>query len=113
MAKSSLEMASRRTQKIKVAALQAARPPEPQADVCSFLFFELAKADFMEGFAQAAAPQRALLQKDERFRWTKECQQSFEHVKSLFSSDTILVYSHPQRTNRLETDPGPYGIAVT
>ena len=97
----------------KVAALQTAGPPKSAAEVRSFLFFAGANADFMEGFAQVTAPLRGLMKKDSEFRWTKECQQSFESVKALLSGDTVMAYFDPKRKTQLKTDAGPNGIAVT
>lgn len=48
----------------KVAALQAAGPPQSQAEVQSFLFFAGTNADFMEGFEQATAPLRGLIKRE-------------------------------------------------
>jgi len=45
----------------KVAALKAAGPPQSAAEVRSFLFFDGANTDFMQGFAQATALLRELL----------------------------------------------------
>ena len=50
-----------------VTALQAAGPPESQAEMRSFLFFAGANADFMEGFAQATAPLRGLIKEGVEF----------------------------------------------
>ena len=51
----------------KVEALQAAGPPQSQAEVRSFLFFAGANADFMEGFAQTTAPLRDLIKQGATF----------------------------------------------
>ena len=97
----------------KVAALQAAGPPQSQAEVRSFLFFAGANADFMEGFAQTTAPLRDLIKQGAPFHWTPECQRAFEQTKTLLSGDTVMAYFDPHRKTKLMTDAGPQGLAVT
>ena len=97
----------------KVAALQAAGPPQSQAEVRSFLFFARANADFMEGFAQITAPLRDLIKKEAPFQWTPECQRAFEQTKTLLLGDTVMAYFDPHRKTKLMTDAGPHGLAVT
>ena len=97
----------------KVAALQAAGPPESHAEVRSFLFFAGANADFMEGFAQVTAPLRELIKEGVEFQWTPEHQKAFEQVKAILTGDTVMAYFDPQRQTKLKTDAGPQGIAAT
>ena len=75
----------------KVAALQAAGPPQSQAEVRSFLFFAGANADFMEDFAQITAPLGDLIKQGAPFQWTPECHRAFEQTKTLLSGDTVMV----------------------
>jgi len=97
----------------KVAALKAAGPPQSAAEVRSFLFFAGANADFMEGFAQATALLRELLNVNAKFQWTPECQRSFEQVQEMLTDDTVMAYFDPRRKTRLKTDAGPGGMAAT
>ena len=87
--------------------------PQSVVEVRSFLFFAGANADFMEGFAQVTAPLRNLIKADAKFRWTPECQQSFEQVKAMLTEDTVRAYFDPQRKTRLKMDAGPDGMAAT
>ena len=97
----------------KVAALQAARPPQSQAEVQLSLFFAGANANFMEGFAKITAPLRDLIKQGAPFQWTPECQRVFEQTKTLLSGDTVMPYFDPHRKTKLMTDAGPHGLAVT
>ena len=76
----------------KVAALKAEGPPQSAAEVCSFLFFAGANADFMEGFAKATALLRELLKGIAKFQWTPECQRSFERVQEMLTDGTVTAY---------------------
>ena len=90
----------------KAAALQAAGPPQSQAEVRSFLFFAGANADFMEGFAQTTAPLRDLIKQGAPFQWTPGCQRAFEQTKTLLSGDTVMAYFDPHRKTKLMRDAG-------
>ena len=89
------------------------RRPGALNQLRSSLFFAGAKANFMEEFAYVMAPLRALMKKDTKFLWTKECYRCFESVKALLFGDTLRAYFDPQRKTQLKTNAGPKGIAVT
>ena len=97
----------------KVAALEAAGPPQSAAEVLSFLFFAGANTDFMEGFAQTPAPLRELLKVNAKFQWTPECQWSFEWVWEMPTDDPETAYFDPRWKTRLKTGAGPGGMAAT
>ena len=84
----------------KVAALQAACPPQFQAEVQLSLFFVGANANFMEGFAKITTP---LIKQGAPFQWTPECQRVFEQTKTLLSGDTIMPTSKDQTHDRCRT----------
>ncbi|PFX34758.1 Retrovirus-related Pol polyprotein [Stylophora pistillata] len=97
----------------KVVALKAAGPPQSVEEVRSFLFFVGANVDFMQGFAQATAPLRELLKANAKFQWTQEYQRSFERVREMLMSDTVMAYFDPRRKTKLKTNAGPGEMAVT
>ena len=76
----------------KVVALKTAGPPQSADEVCSFLFFAGANADFMEGFAQVTALLRHLIKGDVKFQRTPDCQQSCEQVKAMLTEDTVMAH---------------------
>ena len=63
--------------------------------------------------ANVTAPLRKLTHTNVRFEWTKECQATFEELKSRLSDKTVLVPYVPHLENRLYVDHGPEGIAST
>jgi hypothetical protein len=47
---------------------------------------------FIKGYAQITSPMEKLLNKDSKFQWTEECQQSFETLKLKMVTSPILVF---------------------
>ena len=46
---------------------------------------------FIEGFSKIAKPMNALLAKNAKFMWSKECQASFEELKKRLTSAPVLI----------------------
>jgi len=51
---------------------------------------------FIEGFSKLAKPMTALLEKNAKFVWSKQCQASFEELKKRLIS--VLVHVLPYLT---------------
>ena len=51
--------------------------------------------------------------KNVRFKWTNLCEDSFQELKELLSSDTVMANYDPSRATRLYVDDGPTGVAAT
>ena len=64
-------------------------------------------------YADVTEPLRVLTNKNIWFKWTKECQKSFEELKSLLCSSTVLANYELHRKTRLYVDHGPFGVAST
>jgi len=45
----------------------------------------------IEGFSKIAKPMTALLEKNAKFVWSKECQASFEELKKRLTSAPVLI----------------------
>ena len=59
------------------------------------------------------APLRHLTKHEVEFKWTRECQISFNELKNRLTDETVLVNYDPNRDTRLYVDHGPLGIAST
>jgi hypothetical protein len=46
---------------------------------------------FIEGFSKIAMPMTALLAKKVEFKWTPECQESFETLKKKLTTSPVLI----------------------
>ena len=94
--------------------------PEPQSKskIKSFLQTVQFCAVFMRPgpkrtYADITSPLRKLTAKQARFKWDDNCQQSFQQLKDLLCSDTVLANYETGRRTRLYVDHGPEGIAAT
>ena len=65
---------------------------------------------FVEKFARMAKPLTDLLKKDDRFLWTKDCQQAFETLRKALTSSPILVFPDFTKHFTLYTDAS--GVAL-
>ena len=54
------------------------KPPTDVEEICSFLGLAGYYRRFIEEFSKLAKPMIALLEKNAKFVWSKECQASFE-----------------------------------
>ena len=57
------------------------KPPKDVSEIRSFLGMARYYRRFIEGFSKLAKPMTALLEKNAKFIWSKECQASFEELK--------------------------------
>ena len=56
---------------------------------------------------------RELTRHNERFNWTKEFEDSFKPLKSLFTKDQVMVTFNTKRETRLYVDHGSMDVAFT
>ncbi|KAG8474912.1 hypothetical protein CXB51_031631 [Gossypium anomalum] len=75
----------------KISAIVDWKPLKNVTEVRSFLGLAGYYRRFVNGFSIIAAPITRLLQKDVKFEWTEECQQSFEELKKLLTEAPVLV----------------------
>jgi len=75
----------------KISAIVNWSPPKNVSEVRSFLGLAGYYRRFVQGFSMIASPMTRLLQKDVKFEWTDECQQSFNRLKDLLTKAPILV----------------------
>ena len=92
--------------------------PENKSEVKSFLQTVQFCACYIKPhggktYSDVTAPLRKLTNKSTRFVWSKECGQSFEELKELLSSESVLANYEVGRKTRLYVDHGPQGVAAT
>ncbi|KAG8486037.1 hypothetical protein CXB51_019343 [Gossypium anomalum] len=75
----------------KISAIVDWKPPKNVTEIRSFLGLAGYYWQFVNGFSIIAAPMTRLLQKNVKFEWTEECQQSFEELKKLLTEAPALV----------------------
>ena len=75
----------------KIAAIVNWEPPKSVTEVRSFLGLAGYYRRFVQDFLIIASPMTKLLRKDVRYRWTPECQRSFEILKERLTTAPVLT----------------------
>ena len=66
----------------------------------------------MPNLATTLNPLNGLLEQGKRWKWTTECEEAFQSVKKLITSDMVLTQYDPGRPLRLACDASPVGIGA-
>lgn len=67
---------------------------------------------FLPDLSTVLSPLYRLLRKEDKWCWGKEQQTAFEKVKSLLTSDRLLVHYDPDQELILACDASPYGVGA-
>ena len=101
----------------KVANIKAWPSPKDKAEVKSFLQTVQFSSTYMrpkqDTYSDITKPLRDLTRQGVWFKWTQQCEESFQQLKSLLCADTVLVGFDPKRFTRVYVDHGPEGVAST
>jgi hypothetical protein len=79
----------------KVREIVGWKVPSSVTEIQSFLGLACYYRHFIEGFSKIAKPMTSLLEKGE-FKWTHECQESFNQLKFKLMSPPVLIISDLQ-----------------
>ncbi|KAG8479786.1 hypothetical protein CXB51_029317 [Gossypium anomalum] len=94
----------------KISAIVNWSPPKNVSEVRSFLGLAGYYQRFVQGFSMIASPMTRLLQKDVKFEWTDECQQSFNRLKDLLTKAPVLVQPEPGKEFVIYSDASLNGL---
>ena len=67
------------------------KAPTSVHEVWSFLGLASYYRHFIPDFSKIAKPMNRLLQKDEKFNWTPECEASFHTLRTLLTTASVLA----------------------
>jgi hypothetical protein len=95
----------------KIKIVESFPVPDTPKRVRSYLGLVGYYRRFINNFSQISAPMRALLKKDVKFKWTTQCQDSFEKLKQSLISSPVLILPDFKRQFILTTDASFSGIA--
>lgn len=95
----------------KVKAILEMPQPENVDDVRRFLGMVTYYARFIPNSSTITTSLRQLLQKSKTFKWTRDCQKSFDMIKKEIASDRVLMPFNPELPIQLACDASPTGIA--
>ena len=85
----------------KIEAVKNWPRPVLATEIRSFLGLAGYYRQFVEGYSSIAAPMTRLTQKGAQFRWSYECETSFQKLKTALTTAPVLV---------LPTGSGPYTV---
>jgi hypothetical protein len=81
----------------KVREIVGWKIPSSVIEIWSFLGLAGYYRRFIEGFSKIAKPMTSLLEKGREFKWTHECQDSFNQLKFRLMSPPVLVMRDLQK----------------
>uniref|UniRef100_A0A2S2QW04 RNA-directed DNA polymerase n=1 Tax=Sipha flava TaxID=143950 RepID=A0A2S2QW04_9HEMI len=84
--------------------------PTNEKQVKSFLGLSGYYRRFVPGYGQIAKPLTSLLKKDTIFNWTDLCQESFDKLKKILTTEPLLQYPDFTRKFNLTCDASNYAI---
>nr|AAX95140.1 retrotransposon protein, putative, Ty3-gypsy sub-class [Oryza sativa Japonica Group]ABA92431.1 retrotransposon protein, putative, Ty3-gypsy subclass [Oryza sativa Japonica Group] len=85
-------------------------PPKTVSQIRSFLGLAGYYRRFIENFSKIARPMTQLLKKDEKFKWSAECNQSFEELKKRLVSAPILILPDQTKDFQVYCDASRQGL---
>ena len=93
-------------------AIQTYPVPKNVKEVRTFVGLCAFFKDFIPQRAQLTSPLTALTRKGSVFQWTEECDRSFEKLKSILTSEPVLVYPDFSKQFFVITDAAASGIGA-
>lgn len=84
--------------------------PSNEKEVKSFLGLSGYYRRFVPGYGRIAKPLTTLLKRDVEFKWTDLCQEAFNKLKSILTTEPLLQYPDFSRTFNLTCDASNYAI---
>ncbi|XP_062700588.1 uncharacterized protein K02A2.6-like [Aedes albopictus] len=97
----------------KIEAIQMLPAPKDVSGVRSFLGAINYYGKFVPNMRTLRFPLDELLKEKGEFRWTAECQRSFERFKEILGSDLLLTHYDPRREIIVSADASSIGVGAT
>ncbi|KAG8496961.1 hypothetical protein CXB51_008163 [Gossypium anomalum] len=99
-----------RVEPSKISTIVDWKLPRNVSELRSFLGLASYYRRFVKGFSMIASSMTKLLQKDIKFEWSKNCQQSFEKLKALLTEAPVLVQPEPGKEFMVYSDASLNGL---
>ena len=96
----------------KVETVKTFPKPNNRKQLSSFLGLITFLAKFVPNLSSETAPIRKLLRKDVEWKWGSEEQETFDKLKTLVTSETVLAHFDPKLETYLITDAGAVGVGA-
>ena len=95
-----------------LAAIREISSPKTTTEVRSFLGLAGYYRRYVKNFAAIAGPLHALTRKDAVFHWSADCQEAFDHLKTLFTTSPITALADFSQSFRLYMDESTAGLGA-
>nr|ABA92080.1 retrotransposon protein, putative, Ty3-gypsy subclass [Oryza sativa Japonica Group] len=86
------------------------KQPKTVSEIRNFLGLAGYYRRFIENFSKIAKPMTRLLQKDVKYKWSEECEQSFQELKNRLISAPILILPDPKKGFQVYCDASKFGL---
>ncbi|KAJ8047536.1 hypothetical protein HOLleu_06562 [Holothuria leucospilota] len=96
----------------KISDIQNTKVPKDASEVRSFLGLTQYLARFIPNYASITAPLRELTKKDAKFVWSSSCNQAFEDLKVVLTSETTMTYFDSTKASVLIVDASQFGLSA-
>ena len=96
----------------KVDAIVHAPRPKNTQELRSFLGLANYYGKFIRNLAEITHPLNTLLRKNTRWKWSQECEQSFQKLKQRLGSTEVLVHYDAKLPLKLECDASSYEVGA-
>ncbi|KFD64029.1 hypothetical protein M514_23739 [Trichuris suis] len=96
----------------KLEAIHKAPAPQNQQELQAFLGLLNFYNSFLRDKATVAEPLHRLLDKTAKWKWTNVHEESFQAVKKLLTSDSVLAPFDSSLSTTLTCDASPYGVGA-
>ena len=93
-------------------AIREIPPPKTATEVRSFLGLAGYYRRYVKNLATIAGPLHALTRKDAVFHWSADCQEAFDHLKTLLTTSPITAFPDFSQLFRLYTDTSTAGLGA-
>ncbi|ESK84043.1 reverse transcriptase-rnase h-integrase [Moniliophthora roreri MCA 2997] len=97
---------------VKLVGIAEWEPPQTVKGVCTFLGFRNFYRKFIGKYVQLTRLMNDLLQKNRKFKWTRECQIAFDLLKVKFLSELILVMPDVDKPFIIEADTSKWATGA-
>ena len=97
---------------IKVEAINTAKHPTSVSGIRSFLGMATYCSKFIPNFSDISQPLRDLTKKNTPFQWGEKQEQSFNRIKRMLTSDTVMAYFDSNKETELTTDASPSRLSA-
>jgi hypothetical protein len=94
----------------KVTSIMDWKVPSTVSEIQSFLVLAGYYQRFIEGFSKIAKPMTSLLEKGKEFKWTEECQESFDQLRSKLMAAPVLIMPDLQKNFDIYCDASRQGL---